>query len=383
MFDLLIGGGHVIDPRTGIDRVLDVAVSGGQITNIAPDIPPADGDRVLDAQRKFVVPGLIDIHAHVFWGVTTFGMWPDDVCLRGGVTTVVDGGSSGPESFRGFHRWVVEGSQARVYAFVNVSRLGLIGIQAAGELLNNAYFDPDGVSRVIAEYPDRVLAIKIRTSRDIVGGPALPLLQAAKAVGSAAARPLHVHIGDTLEPLAELLAVLGPGDMVTHAETPKRHGPLGDDGRIIPELWDARERGVLFDCGHGRTNFSLDVAERSLQQGFAPDTISSDMSHSSLPQLDPGLLTVMNKWLAIGMTVHDVIKATTSAAAAAVGLGATAGSLAVGRAADIAVLELETGDFTYDDPVGATRSCRRRLVPSATVLGGRVAWEADTRAAAV
>ncbi|GAA4227470.1 hypothetical protein GCM10022254_15250 [Actinomadura meridiana] len=287
----------------------------------------------------------------------------------GGVTTVADGGSSGTDTFAGFHRWIVGGSRTRVLCHLNLARIGLTGL--LGEL-RPELVDPEGVARLIREHPDVIVGIKLRLSERITGGPCRPMLELGARVSAETGRPLHVHIGGTAENLTELLPLLSPGDTVTHFQTPQPNGLLDEHGILLPAAREARERGVLFDCGHGMSHFSFAVAEALLGQGFPPDTIGSDLSRRSFADLAPGLLTVMNKWLALGMPLPDVIAATTVAPASALGMSGRIGALRPGVEADLAVLTWEDGEFAYGDAVGGRRVARGRLVPVATVRAGDV-----------
>jgi dihydroorotase len=372
MFDLLLKRGTVIDPGQGIERVLDVAVTDGKIAAMKPDIPVSEATRVLNMSGSLVAPGLFDCHTHVYWGATSIGAWPDEICLPHGVTATVDGGSCGSDNFAGFKRWIVEGSRTRVFCYVNLSRIGLTGLHAAGELVNPAYVDPKGTLRILRDNPEVAVGVKLRLSEDMVGGPCLPMLKVGREVANDAGKPLHVHIGNSAENMAEVLPLMAPGDMVTHYQTPKRNGLLDEKGLLLPQAREARARGVLFDCGHGRTHFSLEVAARLLDQGFPPDTLSTDMSLTSFAELAPGLITVMNRWLALGMPLAEVMRACTSRPAEVLGKGEEFGTLKPGMAADIAVLRWEEGDFLLTDAVGGKRTLRRRLAPQLTIRAGQV-----------
>jgi len=351
---------------------LDVAVADGKIATLGHDIPASGAARVLNMSGSLVAPGLFDCHTHVYWGATSIGAWPDEICLPDGVTATVDGGSCGSDNFAGFKRWIVEVSRTRVFCYVNLSRIGLTGLHATGELVNPAYADPKGTLRILQENPDVAVGVKLRLSEDMVGGPCLPMLKMAREVTSEARKPLHVHIGNSVESMAEVLPLMAPGDMVTHYQTPKRNGLLDEKGLVLPQAREARQRGVLFDCGHGRTHFSLDVAARLLDQGFPPDTLSTDMSLTSFAQLSPGLITVMNRWLALGMPLVEVVQACTSRPAEVLGKGKEFGTLKPGMAADITVLRWEEGEFLLTDAVGGKRTLRRRLAPQLTIRAGQV-----------
>jgi len=358
MSELLLRDGRAVD---GSGR-LDVAVSGGRISAVGPSLAAEGGAQVVDLGGRLVSPGLFDLHSHVYWGATTLGAWPDEVCLGSGVTATADGGSAGSDTFAGFARFVAGTARTRVFGFVNLSRLGMAGFQGAGELVNPAYADPAGVAAVLRDFPDVAVGVKLRASTDVVGGSCLTLLRAA--VDAAGTRPVMVHIGGAADPIDAVLALLRPGDIVTHFQTPKANGLLDPAGKVHPAARDARERGVLFDCGHGKTHWSAEVARGLLDQGFPPDVISTDLSATSFATLRPGLVTVLDKWRALGLPLADVFRMATSAPAAAVGKGDEIGRLAVGSAADVAV---------FDDDAG------ERLVPWLTLRAGEVAWTAERK----
>ena len=369
MTDLLVRGGRVLLPNGELRRA-DVAVEDGTIRGIAPGL--GDASTVVDATDALVVPGLIDVHAHVHWGATTNGAWPDDVSLGGGVTTIVDAGSVGTDGLPGYARFVSGGSVARALCFVNLSRLGMAGFEAAGELLNPAYADPAGAERLLRDFPDVVVGIKVRVSRDVVGERAVETIRLARAAAAPSGSPVMVHIGGSVARIDEVLAELGPGDIVTHFQTPKPNGLLDERGRLHPAAVDARARGVLFDSGHGKTHFSYAVAERLLEEGFGPDLISTDLSATSFPVLRPGLLTVVGKWIALGLPVADALRAVTRTAADAIrrpGLG----RIEPGAPADLAVL-VEVPGVARPDVHGAVRRAERELAAVATVRDGRQVW---------
>jgi dihydroorotase len=378
VYDLLLRGGRLVDADERYCGDLDVAVSGGTIAAVERAIDPAAARQCHDLDGKLVVPGLADIHAHVYPGVTAMGMDPDQAAFPSGVTAIADGGSCGSETFGGFRRWIAGPARARVFCFVHLSRLGLTGAGQAGELANPAYADPGGVTEILRAHPDVAAGVKIRVSRDFTGGPALGFLRQARQ--AAAGRPVMVHIGDGADPIEDVLDLLGPGDIVTHFQTPKAAGLLDERRRLHPPARRARERGVLFDSGHGRTHFSFAVAEALLEQDFGPDLISTDMSANSYDDLKPGLVTVLNKWLALGLPERDALLACTARPAAVLPGGATSGTaagfgrLAPGRDADIAVLSRQTGDFGYTDVAGQIRRSDHRLVPELTVRAGQVVW---------
>ncbi|HEX2924318.1 MAG TPA: amidohydrolase/deacetylase family metallohydrolase, partial [Chloroflexota bacterium] len=205
MFDLILKGGRVIDPSRGTDLEQDVAITGSRIAGISASVPSDSARQVLDVSGKIVVPGLVDLHTHIYPGVISNGVEVDETCLRRGVTTAVDGGSSGTENFGGFLRWIAGQSKTRVFCFLHLSAIGQAATRRAGELANPAYADPEGAIELIRLHSDVIVGLKLRASRPALGGPSLPMLQAARRVLDATGVPMMIHIGDTVEPLGAIL----------------------------------------------------------------------------------------------------------------------------------------------------------------------------------
>lgn len=377
MFDLVLKGGTVVDPSQSLHRDLDVAVSAGKIATVRADIAPSEADQTIDVSGKLVVPGLIDLHVHVYWGATALGADADRTCLRHGVTTVLDCGSFGSDNFEGFKRWIAEGCDTRVYSLVHLSSLGLVGIGKAGELANPAYADPRGAAELIRRHPDLVLGLKVRATEAVVGGSCLPALKMAREAADDVGAPLMVHIGGSKESLPQILALLKGGDIITHCFTPRPNGLLDANGRVFPEVWEARQQGVIFDCAHGRPHFSFDVATKLLDQGFPPDTISTDLTRFSATELVIDLPTVMTKCLTLGMSLSQVVDLSTRRPAEILGKSDLIGSLRPGMAADVAVLAWEEGEFPLRDGSGDTRVAQRRLAPYLTVKAGQIFYPED------
>src|SRR6266849_3460869 len=308
--DLLIKGGTVIDPSQNLHAPLDVAVKDGKILQVAPDIP-ADGSRnVLSAKGKIVTPGLIDVHVHIFEGVGPTGVNADQYCLGRGVTTAVDAGSAGYFSIAGFRPYVIRPSATRVYAMVDIGARGtLMGL--VGNYSNLDWVNPQLTARAAEANKPDVVAIKARLSKEITGANDLEVLKRALEAAKISNLPLMVHVGDSYSPLTELLKQLRKGDVLTHCFTGRPHGPLDANGKILPEMLDCRERGVLFDVGDGGPHLSLDVAEKCLQQNFLPDTIGTDLGGLSYNGPVYDLVTELSKFLTLGLSVDQVIERVT------------------------------------------------------------------------
>jgi len=375
-YDVLLRSGEVIDPAQNLRGIRDVAIANGRIVLVEEDLGWVQADQTLDVAGKVVVPGLIDMHAHVYAGVTIFGIDADDLCPQTGVTTIVDAGSAGWVNFPGLKRYVIEPSQTRIMAFVHLSAIGLTFRD--GELRNEAYIQPQEAARVVLENPDVALGIKVRLHQGVGGDVDLrSLLRKAVDAAERCGKPLMLHTSGSEKPLAELLPMLRQGDILTHCFNGTQHPIMGEDGRIRPEVWAARDRGVLFDVGHGRGSFSFDVARAALQQGFPPDTISTDVHAFNINGPVYDLPTTMSKFLNLGMDLEEVIERCTIAPARAIGRDETLGSLQVGGPADIAVLELQEGanghsPVRLEDCHNNVLMSEKRLVCTASLRQGRV-----------
>ena len=371
MLDAVIVGGTVVDPASGLHERADVAVSGGQIAAVGPALAQV-GRSVVDAEGLLVVPGLVDLHVHVYPGVADLSVEADPTCLGRGVTTVVDAGSAGANTFPGFRRWVVDPSRGRVLAYLNISATGQID-PFLGELHDLRFADPERAAAVALAHPDVVVGYKVRVSEMLAGPNGLAGLDRALEAGRATNLPVMVHIGGTPFDIEEVLARLRPGDVVTHAYTGWRPGAIVTDaGRVVPAAREARERGVVFDVGHGAGSFTWATAEAALADGFRPDTISSDLHRFNVAGPVHDLATTLSKFLLLGLSLDDVIRMATAAPAAALDRTGELGALNVGREADVTLLRLEEGRFELTDTAGQVREARQRLVPVGALRAGRI-----------
>jgi dihydroorotase len=370
-YDLLITGGTVIDPASGLHDRRDVGIADGRIVAVAARLSTSDARDVVDATDRLIVPGLVDLHVHVYTGVADLSVEADPTCLGRGVTTVVDAGSSGANTFPGFRRHVVDASRGRVLAYLNISATGQID-PFLGELHDLRFADPERAAAVARAHPDVVVGFKVRVSEMLAGPNGLAGLDRALEAGRATGLPVMVHIGGTSFDIEEALDRLRPDDVVTHAYTGWNPGGiLTDAGRVVAAAREARTRGVRFDVGHGAGSFTWRTAEAALADGFRPDTISSDLHRFNIATPVHDLATTLSKFLLLGLSIDDVVAMATTAPAAALGpAGLGLASLAVGAAADVTVLALEDGRFELVDSAGTSRDARQRLVPVATVRAG-------------
>lgn len=347
--DLVLRGGRVVDPSSGVVGDFDIAIADGVIKQVAPSI--TDGAReTIDCKGKLVFPGLVEGHSHIFEHVSKVGANATEAHLRRGVVAVADAGTAGASTFNAFRKLVVEPNDLKVLNFLNVSVLGLIDFRY-GELINPATLCVEDALQVAADNSDVVRGFKIRLSEDVVGEAWLDLLNQSLSLADQAGLPLMVHIGETSEPLKEVLPHLRAGDIVAHCYTGKPHGILGD-GKVLPEVMEARERGVLFDSAHGRSNLSFNVAREAIADGFLPDIVSSDTSARNWhgPVFD--LLTSISKLVALGADLTDVIERATIVPAKLLGIADEGyGTLAVGSPANVTVVE-EVSDQLMPDAAG-------------------------------
>lgn len=374
-YDLLIKGGTVVDPSQELSAVRDIGITGNQIASIGTDISDSEARRVLDASGQFVTPGLIDVHVHVYDGVAPLGIPADPNCIAKGVTTVLDAGSSGAHTFPGLRKYIVNVVDTRVFALLNISLVGQSTLSMEnqyGELLNLNYISPAAAIRTIERNRDVILGLKVRLSRNITGDNDLRALSLAREAAAAVQLPLMVHIGDSHSPLDKILGMMGKGDVLTHTYHGRERGILDANGRVVPAVGKAVERGVLLDVGHGAGSFSFDVCEKALEQDVLPGTISSDLHQYNVhgPVFD--LATTLSKFMHLGLTLDQVIERATTNPAAAFGFPRGLGTLREGTEADVAVFSLIEGDFRFVDAQKQSRIGHRRLVPVATVKAGRI-----------
>ena len=368
MTDLAITGGRVLDPARGVDGTLGIAVTGGRLTGPGDVAPAAE---TIDASGLVLVPGLVDLHTHLYEGVSHYGVDPDANCLRRGVTTAVDAGSAGAQTFPGFRRYVIERARTRILAFLHVAVQGMI-TSLTGELEDLRWASPSQAVARAREHPDVIVGVKVRLGYQMVGDDPGPALRLARQASEELGLPLMVHIIDMRRPIGWLLRYLGEGNIVTHCFHANEGGILAPDGRLDPAVARARARGVLFDVGHGAGSFAFSVAKAAFAQDFPPDTVSSDLHAHNVTGPVYDQATTLSKLLHCGMSLPGVITAATAAPAAAIRRGGDIGSLAPGSAADLTGFELRTGGWLLPDGAGQSEVVETLVVPRLVVRAGQV-----------
>ena len=373
IYDLLLKGGTLVDPAQNLHARQDVAFAQGRVAAVGDDLPSTDAREVWDARGYLVTPGLIDLHVHVFHDISHYGIEPDPSCLARGATTVVDAGSAGADTFSGFRRFVIDVSETRIFAYLNISSQGLLS-RRIGEFENPDYAHVGDACDMIEQHRDVIKGIKVRlTQPHIVSERSgmIPLYHAREAA-DAVGLPFMVHpqrawcgeIDGVLECMRE-------GDIVTHCFHGMGSCLLDEQGQIRPAVWEARERGVVFDVGHGGGSFRWEVAEQAMAQGFPPQTISSDLHTYNLHRQVFDLPTTVNKFLYLGLTLDEAIAGVTAAPAQILGMAGELGTLQVGAGGDAVVFELCEGEFPLEDSAGTVRLGKQKIVPLRVVKEGR------------
>lgn len=375
MFDLLLKNGQLLDPDRGARKSTDVGISGGKVAALEPDIPVSSAVRSMDLGGKLVLPGLVDLHTHVYWGATPLGVDPDKIGPASGVTTWVDAGSSGAGNVEGLVYHIVGRSPLRIAIFLNISYIGLstMGMSIPfGETFDYRLADVRQCKKAMRQYQESVAGIKVRLGDSASGPNGVLPLRLAISVASEFGLPVMVHLGVPPPTLEEVLPLLRPGDIVTHCFNSNGTTITDGQGQVKDPVWQSRERGVIFDSGHGTGSFSFEVARTAISQGFLPDTISSDLHAYNVAGPVFDLPTTVSKFLQLGMTFEDAIRCVTSQPARVLGLHHETGSLMIGRVADIAVGHLGEGTFCLQDSYHVDCLCDRMLVIDYTIKDGQV-----------
>jgi dihydroorotase len=367
-FDAAITGGRLLD-AAGRLRPATVALSGGLIAAVLPASEPVDSDTTIDASGLIVTPGLIDLHTHVFSSATYLAVDADRIGVQQGVTTLVDAGSAGALSFGEFRDRVIDASATRVLSFVNISDLGLTAGNT--ELVDMRHVGTSALHALLsAEAHRSIRGIKARMSSSVVGANGVEPLRAARRLAAEFDLPVMVHVGNEPPLYSDVIDLLAAGDVVSHAFHGKNGGLFGGGATVVDAARRARDRGVLFDVGHGSASFSFDTLERALEQGFAPDLASTDLHSENVDGPVHSLTATLTKLLAVGLPLAAVIGYATANAAGVIGEREALGSLAVGSPADLSLLRLSDGSEPLTDAEGATRTSQRTLSATAAIRSG-------------
>ncbi|HWV28123.1 MAG TPA: amidohydrolase/deacetylase family metallohydrolase [Dyadobacter sp.] len=389
-YDIIIKGGHVIDPKNGVNAVMDVAIKGDRIGKVAKDIPEAEGKQVIDAAGLYVTPGLIDMHGHVFAGTTPDGdlsngfssLPPDGFTFRVGVTTIVDAGGAGAKSFPEFKKNIIDRSQTRVLAFVNISSEGMRGDEYSVYQQDVKFMDPQLVASAAREYKDYIVGVKVAHfhKSDFIA------VDRALQAGKLANIPVMVDFGGSKPRLSIedlFMKRLRPGDIFTHTygqilETKESIVDI-ETGKLKPFVVEARKRGVIFDVGHGGGSFTYSQALPATRAGFYPETISTDLHTGSMNGAMKDMLNVMSKFMALKMDLVSVIAASTWAPARAI-KREELGHISEGANADMVILNLREGRFGFYDVARYKSEGTEKLECELTIKGGKIVYDLNARA---
>ncbi|WP_454855046.1 amidohydrolase/deacetylase family metallohydrolase [Rhizobium binxianense] len=369
-YDLVLKNGRIIDPSQGIDMVGDVAFASGKVAALGDNLA---GLQERDVSGLIVTPGLIDLHTHVYWGGTSLGVDPDAFARKSAVSTCVDTGSAGPGNFPGFRKHVIEQSTVRILVYLHVSFAGIYGFAKnimIGESHDIRMLAGREAVEIINANRDVIIGVKVRIGRHASGPAGIQPLDVALQVADETGLPLMAHIDEPPPSYEAVVSRLRSGDVLTHCFRPFPNSPVDGKGKVKPEVLAARQRGVLFDIGHGMGSFSWKTARAMMAEGFVPDTISSDVHTLCIegPAFDQ--VTTLSKFLALGMSVNDVIAASTINAARAV-QRPELGTFKIGAAGDASVLELRQGKFALEDSRGEVVSAPERLFAAGLVIAGQ------------
>lgn len=380
-YDLLLKGGHVIDPKNHLNTTMDVAMKNGKIARVAPAIDPVEARRNIDVSGFYVTPGLVDIHVHVYAGTGMRGaysgdnsVYPDGHCFRSGVTTVVDVGSAGWRNFEDFKDRIIDRQRTRILAMLNIVGKGMGG----GEIEQNTDdMDAKATAEMARKYPDTIVGIKTAH----YSAPDWIAVDRAVEAGRLANIPVMVDFGTFTDerPFEELVTKrLRPGDMYTHMYL-GRVPMLDANGMLRPYLHEARKRGVKFDVGHGGGSFLWKQAVPAIDQGWVPDSISTDLHIGSMNRGMKDMTNVMSKILNRGISLYDVVKMSTWNPAQQI-KRLEFGHLSVGAPADVAVLRVDRGEFGFLDVRNGRLEGDKKIAAEMTIHGGRIAWDVNARA---
>ncbi len=372
--ELLIRRGTVIDPASKFIGKADVLIKNGKVveSGIGQTI---DAERIIDAEGCLVLPGLIDYHTHLFHGGTDIGINPDLALLPQGVTTAVDQGSAGINNFESFFKTVINASQVRIFAYLHVSPAGLATLTRCLEPVDPKIFDEERACCLLDTFRSHLVGLKIRQSKEIVGELGVQPLAATIRIAEKIGCSVVVHTTNPPGEVEEILSLLRANDVYTHVFQGKGNNILNSDAKVRQSVRQARERGIVFDTADGRGHYAFSVIQAALAQGFEPDVISTDLVRGSLFDRSVfGLPLIMSKYLAMGMSLQNVVKSCTAAPAKLLGMAEKIGTLQPGAHGDVAVFKLQDSSLLLEDVFGQQVSCKQVFSPRITVLGGKIVY---------
>ena len=375
--NFLLKGGRLLDPANGKDGPFDIRVTDGVVDAIAPNLEPDDA-AVLDVKNLIVTPGLIDVHLHLMKGLGAFGVDPDLFGVGSGVTTVADAGSAGHTLLNVFRNYITNNAKTRVFNYINLSTLGGVPGPGFSVLADPRLIDEEKIAGAVEANRDIIVGIKIMATGGALGAQGLKPLERARKLGDELKIPLLVHIGESwtkgAEPVAvgDVLKYLSPGDIITHMFTAHPGGLLDDNGKLWPQVRDAKESGILMDVGHGLHNLNFDVARKVLDQGLEPDGVSTDGHRGNRAGPVYDLPTTMAKLIALGFSLNQVVEMATLNAARLLGRPQELGTLRIGQLADISVLRLEDREWTAIDSQKGAIPAKQALVPVYAIRGDTI-----------
>lgn len=373
-YDLLLTGGHLIDPSQKIDGIKDVGFKDGRVVEVSDKLDHALAEKVYNISDNIITPGLIDLHTHIYWGGTSIGIDPTDYARRCGTTTMVDAGTAGAGNFAGFREHIIKPTRPRILAYLNISFAGIFAFSdtvMVGESEDVRLLHPRAYLNVANLNKDFLVGIKVRVGARASGSMGHAPLDIALEVAEEAGLPVMCHLDWPPPSPIEVINRLREGDVLTHCFRPFPAAPARSDGRIREEILEARERGVIFDIGHGVGSFGFETAETMLNAGFLPDAISSDVHSLSIKGPAYDQLVTLSKFLHLGMSITDIIGASTNGPARAI-RRPDLGTLSPGSIGDATILSIEKGEFIFTDSLGHTRSGEKKFTLKGIVLDGEM-----------
>jgi len=370
-YDLLIKNGTLLDPGAGMNQKADIATKGQEIAFIGKNSDDVRAKQILDASDRLVTPGLIDLHVHIFWGVSHYGIEADPTCLDKGVTTAVDAGSAGAYTFPALRRYIIDVSATRLFAFLNISATGMVSSEV-GELEDIRHANVQKAIDMCEKNRDVILGIKVRLSRDLAGRNDVEVLKRARDASDALGLPIMVHPPNAYSSIDEILATMRKGDVLTHCYHGHAQGVLDEAGKVRASVREAVDRGVLIDVGHGQGSFTFEVATKALAQELMPNIISSDLHVYNVngPVFD--LATTVSKFVYMGMPLEQALEMCITRPAQFLNMQDEIGVLKIGAHADIAIFEFAEGRFEFVDCAGQMKVGNQCLIPRGVVRSGRL-----------